>query len=335
MSAKRSWANPNPLMFIGGSEDFLVAREVKRARMAAHSFGRRVVPVTTKAEVLDAEDEADTFGQSVLILCSESPGDEILTGFAARADNTATLVLVHDGEVNTDKFPFAPVPALYRLVFNRPSSRKDREKTAHKFVAEETKRLGLTAPEQVIEALVTLVGDDLGILYHEILKASTLARARQTKTLDAKLFGEVLRPAADADLRPVTQALMARDGVGVTKALHRLRSAGEGSGDPIMLVLRGKGGPADQALLWLQTAHLLHSGSNADEISSRLATPKWAVEKDLIPTAKRWGIADLSHLVANLSRVETALVRGAPNPWNALVSALLLACSPVSVPVHP
>lgn len=332
MSKPKSWANPHPLMFVGGSEDYLVVREVGRARAAARTFGRRVVRASSASEVRDAADESDTFGQPVLLLVEGATTlpVAVVEEFAKRADNTATLVVVHEGEVNPDKFPCPPVLPLYRLVFNRPSSRKDREKAAHKFVVEEVVRAKMTVSEQVVEALVSLVGDDLGTLSQEVLKATTLARARGVTTLDAKLFGSVLRPAAEVDLRPVTAALAARDPVGLTKSLHRLRTASEGSGDPLMLVLKAKGGPADQALSWLQVAYLLDSGATVEEISSRLSAPKWAVEKDLVPTAKRWGTAALSRLVADLARAEAAVLRGAPSPWNALVASLLLSCAPAN-----
>jgi hypothetical protein len=321
-------------MFVGGSEDFLVGREVGRAQSAARTFGRRVVRASSVAEVRDATDEADTFGQPVLLLVegASTLPLPVVEEFAARTDNAAALVVVHEGEVNPDKFPCPPVLPLYRLVFNRPGSRRDREKAALKFVGDEVARAKMTVPEQVVEALVSLVGDDLGMLSFEVVKATALARARGVTMLDAKVFGSVLRPAADADLRPVTAALAARDTVGLTKSLHRLRTASEGSGDPVMLLLKAKGGPADQALSWLQTAHLLDSGANVEEISARLSTPKWAVEKDLIPTAKKWGTASLSRLVADLARVEGALLRGAPSPWNVLVSTLLLACAPTPMP---
>jgi hypothetical protein len=338
VSKAKSWANPHPLMFVGGSEDYLVGREVGRARAAARTFGRRVVCASSAGEVRDATDEADTFGQPVLLLvegASTLPAP-VVEEFAARTDNVATLVVVHEGEVNPDKFPCPSVLPPYRLVFNRPSSRKDRESVARKFVGEEVARAKMTITEQVSEALVYLVGDDLGTLAQEVMKATTLARARAITVLDASLFREVIRPAAEVDLRPVTAALATRDRVGLTKSLHRLRTASEGSGDPLMLVLKAKGGPADQALTWLQVAHLLDSGATVEEISSRLVAPKWAVEKDLVPTAKRWGVPALSRLVSGLARAEGALLRGAPSPWNALVATLLLSCDPKSpFPVEP
>lgn len=322
-------------MFVGGSEDYLVAREVSRARAAARTFGRRVMWASTIGEVRDAADEADTFGQPMLLLVegASTLPVAVVEEFAARTDNAATLVVVHEGEVNPDKFPCPSVPPLYRLVFNRPASRKDKEKAALKFVGEEVARAKMTVAEKVVEALVSLVGDDLGMLAHEVMKTTTLARARGVTVLDAKLFGSVLRPAADVDLRPVTAALAARDPVGLVKSLHRLRTASEGSGDPLMLVLKARGGPADQALAWLQVAHLLDSGATAEEISSRLSAPKWAVEKDMIPAAKRWGTTALARLVADLAHAEGAVLRGSPSPWNALVSSLLLACTPTPLPV--
>lgn len=334
MSKAKSWANPHPLMFVGGSEDYLVSREVGRARAAARTFGRRVVWASSVAEVRDATAEADTFGQPVLLLVegASTLPLPVVEEFAARTDNAATLVVVHEGEVNPDKFPCAPVLPLYRLVFNRPTSRKDRESVARKFVVEEVTRAKMTVTEQVAEALVTLVGEDLGTLAQEVMKATTLARARGVTMLDAKLFGSILRPAADADLRPVTAALAARDTVGLTKSLHRLRTASEGSGDPLMLLLKAKGGPADQALSWLQVAYLLDSGANVEEISARLSAPKWAVEKDLVPAAKRWGVPALSRLVSDFARAESALLRGAPSPWNVLVATMLISCGPKSPP---
>lgn len=328
----RSWSNPPPLFLLGGSEDFFLTRELQKASIACRSFGRRLVWALPE-EVEDHLQESDTWGSSLLVVLEDPQGlsEEFFKELAGRKENNFSLLLLFRKEVGEKlPSPFTLVPGPYRLVFNQPSSRKDREKQAQKFLVEEARKDSLTLPESVAEALITLVGDDLGTLYHEYLKASLLARARKVKDLDANLFREVLRPSSDTDLRPTIASLANRDGLALLKALHRLRAQSENTGDPVMLLLRSRGGPVDQILLWYQVSLLLEKGASAEEIASRTGAPKWAIERDAIPAAKKWGPENLSSLIADLSSVEGALLRGAPSPWNSLVSVLVSACPPLA-----
>jgi len=317
---------------LGGSEDFLVSRELQKANIACRSFGRRLIYAAPE-EVEDHLQESDTWGSSLLLVLEEPElPEEFFKELLGRKENNFSLLLLYRKEVGEKlPSPFTLVPGPYRLVFNKPSVRKDRERGALKFLLEEAKRESLNLPESVGEALVTLVGDDLGTLYHEFLKASLLARARGVTDLDASLFREILRPSSDTDLRPVISSLGMRDHVALLKSLHRLRVQSENTGDPVMLLLRAKGGPADQVLLWYQISLLLEKGASPDEIASRTGVQKWAIERDGIPSAKRWGSEKLSRLIADLSSVEGALLRGAPSPWNALVSVLASSCEPPTV----
>lgn len=323
--SRRSWANPAPLMFVGGSEDFLVRRARLLAFKGAHTFGRHVMRDIPQSEIEDAIQEADTFGSPVLIWVHDPQLTEaFLTEYAGRTDNNVCLVLSTLSVLNTDKVPapFNSVPEAYRLVYNRPASRRDREKAALLFAVSEAKRLKVELPDSVAEALVGLVGDDLGVISFEIEKAATLARARKEGSLTPALIRETIRPSADLDLRPLSSALSQRNPAGIAKALTRLPGP-----EALPLLLRGRGGPADLALVWLQAAELLDKGSSVEELSARLGQPKWAVEKEIVPATKRWGQRRLSRLVSSLARVDGALLRGAPSAWNLLASSLISSAS--------
>jgi DNA polymerase III delta subunit len=323
--SRRSWANPAPLMFVGGSEDFLVRRERLRAFNAASTFSRQILRDVPQSEIEDTVQEADTFGSPVLVWVTDPKlTPDFMAEFAQRADNIVCLVLCDTSTVDPEKVPapYDSVPTLYRMIFNRPTSRRDRAKSAVRFVGSEAKRLKVSVSDSLAEALVDLAGDDLGVLFYEMEKAATLARARGLTDLTPALLRETIRPSTDIDIRPLCAALVQRDATGIAKALTRLPGS-----EALPLLLRGKGGPADLALVWLQAAEMLDKGSSIDELSSRLGQPKWAVEKEIVPAAKRWGQRRLSRLVASLARVDSALLHGAPSAWNLLASSLISAAS--------
>ena len=323
--SRRSWANPAPLMFVGGSEDFLVRRARLLAFKGAHTFGRQVLRDIPQSEIEDAIQEADTFGAKALIWVTDPELTEaFLSEYATRTDNNVCLVLSTLSNVNTEKVPppYNAVSEAYRLVYNRPTSRRDREKAALLFAVAEAKRRKIELPDSVAEALVGLVGDDLGVVAFEIEKAATLASVRKESALTPALIRETIRPSADLDLRPLSSALSQRNPAGIAKALTRLPGS-----EALPILLRGKGGPADLALVWLQAAELLDKGSSVEELSVRLGQPKWAVEKEIVPAVKRWGQSRLSRLVSSLARVDGALLRGAPSAWNLLAYSLISSAS--------
>jgi len=319
--SRRSWANPAPFVLVGGSEDFLVRRERLRAFKAAHTFGRHVLVGCNQSEIEDTINECDTFGTQALIWLEDPKlADGIFEEFSARKDNNVCIVLSSNESLDPAKLsaPYSYVPDAYRIFYNRPSSRRDRERAAVKFATQEAARNKIELPENVAEALVSLIGDDLGVVSFELEKAFTLARARKLSEVSAALVRETIRPSTEVDLRPLMGALVQMDPVGISKALVRLPGP-----EVLPLLLRGKGGPADVSLVWLQAAELMAQGSGPEEISSRLNQPKWAVEKEILPAAKRWGKPRLLRLVVSLSKVESALFRGAPSAWNLLSSSLI------------
>jgi hypothetical protein len=96
--------------------------------------------------------------------------------------------------------------------------------------------------------------------------------------------------------------------------------------DPLMLLLRAKGGVADLAINWYRAALLLERGATALEIAGRMSVPEWIVDKDLLPAARRWGASRLRDLIENLAIADRGVQLGAPSPITSCEAALLLGC---------
>ena len=127
------------------------------------------------------------------------------------------------------------------------------------------------------------------------------------------------------DIEPLREGLRLRNAKKVAEAMDRIRRTSPT--DPVMLLLRGKGGPADLILTWLRCVLLMKKGAGEGEIAARLGVPEWAVSRDLIPAARRWDVKTLRWLVGELARVDRGVLRGSPSPWVACETALLLGCA--------
>ena len=180
-------------------------------------------------------------------------------------------------------------------------------------------------PERLAEALVGAAGTDLGVLSFEVQKMSALARSRGEPAITLDMVKSQIRASSDIDMGPLRDALRVRNAGRVAKELTRIRR--RASEDPLMLMLRAKGGPADMAVSWLQVSILLRKKKSVAEISSRLEIPAWSLERDHIPASKAWTIPALRKLVADIAWVDSTALKGAPAPWAALEGALLSGCS--------
>jgi len=324
-----SWSAPPPLVSISGSEAFLWNRELQVACREAAKAGRRIVRVEDShptPEVEDALSCALTFGESLLVVVRHGakldPGvveDHVASGVES------TLLLLHEGDLKK-KAPSLSHPKLVHLPFERPGSRKDRKALAIRFASYEAQRLlpGSTLGTKLATGLVGAVGTDLGMVSQEVLKASALAKARGDSEISVEHLRGTVRKSAEMDLQPLAKALGAAQATQTVKALYQIK--GSISGDPLMLLLRARGGPGHLAMEWLAASYLLENTKDPQEIAERLGTPRWAVERDVIPAARRWGTANLRLLVHGLARVEAAVLRGSPAPWVALVSVLAEGC---------
>lgn len=324
-----SWAKPPAIVVIGGTHDYLRDREVKNAKLVASKSGLDIIEAYDDAEAVDALTSAGTFGSSCLVVIDAKKADlETVEEIKKTPVKGSCLLLVVPGALSEKKYPaIAPVHGGYRKEHSRPTSRKALKTLAVRFSQAEADRLvggKGCLPERLAEALVGAAGTDLGVLSFEVQKMSALARSRGEPTINLDMVRSQVRASSDIDMGPLRDALRARSASRVAKELDKIRR--RAPDDPLMLMLRAKGGPADLAVSWLQVSIMLRRKASPSEISSRLGIPAWSLERDHLPAAKAWSIPGLRKLVADIAWVDATALRGAPAPWAAFEGALLRAC---------
>jgi len=324
------WRNPPPVVAIGGTEPYLVGQEIRHAILLTQQTDRTVVWAETDAEVVDALSVADTFGNPCLIIAplSEVDGDTIRE-IKANQPKLTGLLLRTDEPLDEKKFPvLSEIHAGFQIQHNIPATKKDQAVVAVRFARAQSDHLlrakGTLDPK-LAEAIVGAVGTDLGTLAFEVSKMTALARSQGVAEVTVEHVRSLIRRSSSVDMEKLRSALKERDTARVAAALDLIRRSSPT--DPVMLLLRAKGGPADLALTWLRAALLLEKGADLEEISARTGTPEWATKRDVIPAARRWGVPALRDLVKNLSRVDRGVLLGSPSPWVSCESALLIGCA--------
>jgi DNA polymerase III delta subunit len=326
---KKGWGNPPSVVVVGGTESYLRDREIRKAILAAVATGRDVVECGPDDDPMQTVSYAGTFGMPTLVVVSAGQVKESdVEKHVTNKKSPITLLLKVDGELDDKKHPsIAPVHGAHRISFSKPKTRKAQIKAAVTFARKEADvamQSKDVLPLRLAEALVGAVGTDLGVVYNEVLKVATLARARGIQPINVELIKGTLHRPGGVDMAPVRKALAASDPVAMMKALDRLKAGV--SGDPVMLILRAKGAPGKLAPLWIQICSLIERGATAEEISHRLNIPVWSVKGE-VSAATRWGSERLSKLVVSLAKVERGVLFGAPSPWVSCVTALVDSCS--------
>ena len=328
--ARTSWKNPPTAVVIAGNQHFLREREIRKAILGAAAQKRSIIWADNDADVVDALTMAATFGDTVLVIVPAKKVDAAtVKDLIEEPLPQSCLLLTHDGPLSDKGLEAVEeVSGAFQLQMLVPAKRKDRKSFALKFVKKEADDLlgaKKTLDPRLAEALVRAVGTDVGILAHELVKMAALARARGSTTIKPEYVKSLVRASTDTDLDPLRAALRARNGAKVALEMDRIRR--NSAKDPLMLILRSKGGVADLSLKWLRTAHLLRKGADASEIAARMGTAAWIVERDLIPAAKRWGVTRLRRLVEDIAHADLGVMLGAPSPMVSCEAALLLGCS--------
>jgi len=329
-----AWASkgPPPLMMLSGDNRFMRRRAVRHLVGQAHGAGYEITFAGSDGEVIDAITMGTTFGQPTLIVVALGDLD-IETAKALMEDTPSKVgILIEvDGPVNEKKMPVAAlVHGAHQTAFGLPSKKKDLEALAARFVTHESDALlgrKGSIDKKLAEALVRGVGPDFGMLAYEVAKVTALVRARGANEVTVSDLRSMIRGSAAADMQPLRDALAAADEIGTAKALAKIKK--KSLTDPTMLLLRARGGPADLAYQWLRASLLLEKGMGSPAIASELGSPEWAVTRDVIPAAKKWGRENLTALVKELSITDRGVLMGIPAPWVACQAALLRACRSV------
>lgn len=328
--ARMSWVKPPPVVVIAGTEPTLVGREIRNAVRTTEKSGRRVVRADTDAEAVDAMTMASTFGDACLILISiDQVSVETVQEMKEDQPKRTGLLIYSDKPLDEKRHPvLSEIHAGFQVQHNIPKSKKDQQKMASRFARAEAASLmgNKKALEgDLADALVKGVGTDLGIVAFEIAKMAAMARSEGGDTIELSHVKALIRGAAGIDMESVRSALRSKDPRKMASALDRIRRTAPS--DPVMILLRAKGGPADLALTWLRAALLLEKGSSVEEVASRIGVPEWATKRDVLPAVKRWGTPALRDLVQSLARVDRGVLLGSPSPWVSCESALLLGCA--------
>ena len=326
---KMSWRTPPPVVAIGGTETFLLSRQIRNAVRVTENDGRRVVWADSDEEVSDIITSVSTFGDPCLIVVDVgNVSDDTIEALVESPPKKTCVLITVQGKMDEKKWPvLARVHGAYQVSNMAPTDKKGKRTLAVRFARAEAATLmgNKDALDSALaEGLVSAAGTDLGTLSFEISKAAALARYQDSKVITVAHVKALVRASTDVDMTPLREGLRARNVKEVAKALARIRA--KSSDDPVMLLLRAKGAPADLALKWLRAALLLENGASPSEIAIRTDTPEWAVKKDVIPAARKWGSEALRELVSRLSRVDRGVLQGVPSPWVSCETALLLGC---------
>ena len=331
---KLSWDKPPAAIVVAGTEEYLRRRWTRYVLSGAHAAGFDVSTVYSDDEVVSTLSMAGAFGMPTVVAVSSSDvtPQTVADHVAGDPKKTCMVIEVH-GALDEKKHPvIVPVHGAYQITFDRPSTKRQQIGMAEKFIQAEATRLmrGKEALDpKLAAALVKTLGTDLGVLAFETSKVAALARSQREKTLSVAHVKAVMRGNPEADMAPLRVALARADGPKVAKALLKIRL--KSSGDPTMLLLRARGGPADLAYQWLRASLLVDQQRTSDPkaIARTLGVPEWAVAKEILPAARRWGSTALRQLVRDLSRVDRGVLLGVPAPWVACEAALLGGCCSV------
>ena len=167
-----SWKKPPPIVIVGGTETFLVKREIQQALLIAQKSGLRTEVASSDSEAIDLITGAGTFGDPCLILINiKQLNIETAKDLIENPIPKTGLLVRCDGELSEKKFPvIGLVHGAYLRNHQKPSRRGDQEKLAARFLRHECSRL-LSVKEGISEnlskAVVKVVGSDLGVVAFE------------------------------------------------------------------------------------------------------------------------------------------------------------------------
>jgi hypothetical protein len=330
---KVNWSKPPKFIVVGGSEWFAIDRFRSKITESAVSSGFEVVVADTVPDLFEAcAPDPWSFssgGPTKKFVVFRSWRCEDLQGLKEEfaPDRGVCVLYVIEGAISKKVCPVLPkVPEDLVLKFNKFSGSWSKTlENAVEFVSKEFKHFGMTPPsDSLLESMVKTAGFDIGTLHFEVEKAVRFARSLGRDSVNVEIIRDTIKPTNHFDMTPMRESLSLLKPDRFLKFTHTAYS--RSVSDPTMVLLRGKGGMVDLSTSWLMTSMLLDSGSESPEkISKITGVPDWAVTKDLIPSARRWGTDRLKALVSGLADAEVGFFSGCPNPRVKLESSVVQA----------
>jgi len=319
---KKGWP---PVLIVSGSEDFLRRRCVAELVVEANSTGRQVDRVEGKdpQALLAALTASEFMGTSTLILVSnpEKADLGVIKEHNAAGDNTAIILLHCEGNPkgNTKFGKMVKEMRKQHKSFRSPNS-WERDKMAVAFCVKEAQNHGKTMSQQTAQAMVSVLGSDLGVLSFEVLKAATLADSSGSDEVGTTHLKKSMALVAEADVLPAIRALGECNIKRVLQALNRVKKTTKG--DPTMRVCRVMG---SFVLKWLEAANLQSLGVDSEEAAIQLGANDWYHRTKVLPPAMGLGQKRLVRLVHALAASERAVLNGHVAPWEGFQARLISA----------
>lgn len=328
---KINWKKPPEFVVVGGSEWFLIERFVKQISASAAESGLSVHTVDSASAAQDVT--TPNFWEVGTSQGSDSIPFVVFRGYRALEQlppdfslgQKSCILYVVDGAINKKSCPVLPrVGESFVVKLNKfHGSWNKSVNHAVAFLEDEFDSHGFSPDPKVLESLVRTAGFDLGTLRFEVEKAVYAARSAGLESVDLSILKGTVKPTNHFDMTPMRDSLAKLQPTRFLQFTHRAYN--RSVSDPTMIFLRGRGGVGDLAMVWLQTAMLMKSGSPASVISKVTGMPVWAVTRDSFPAVRRWGLGRLKVLVSNIAEVDSGYVLGCPNPRVKLESAVVSA----------
>lgn len=320
--SRRSWENPPPRVYLAGSETYLRGRELRKAILGAEIGGRTVHRVSSQEDLEDVMEGSVMFTSTKLVIVEdpESVDPELIRD---HKDSDTTLLLYRTGDPDKKDAVWGVIPKAYRLHYQRPPKWKMLDHRV-RFFQKEVESHGLSVSRALSEAVVRRVGDDLGVLAFESLKACLYRQVLGGKEITPDIIKGTLSLTGPVDMEPLVAALITKDEAQVLKACHRIQS--NSGGNPHVAVVLPANWIASNALKWFQCCLLMEQGASVSEGASRMGLPPFVYEKILSPQAQAFGKQGSKYLLQSMASLESSRRKSPINPWIDFEVSLVKAC---------
>ena len=324
------WKNPPPVTIIAGTQDYFRRRELQLAQQAAGRVNRQIESLdgANRGSLVRVLSSGGVFFSDKTLAVIRNPekvDPKVVIAHHEGRDNDVAIILYYEGDPTAKKKSVVAAIAGAigkKLVVNFQAPKGwEADEYAEKFVAKEIKRLKLTMSEGLVRNLVTIVGNDLGVLSWEIAKIAAICSADGVAEVSAPALRQSVASIMEAGAQPVVEHLARRNTPRLARALVQMRRTH--ANDPTM---KGIAFVGKNILQWLHAAALISGGNSGDEISREIGVHPYIFKTKISPAAKKWGEKNLVDLLNILADVERGIKSGHVNPWVEFEAALLVAC---------
>lgn len=306
---------PAAVTVVVGQEEFLVEREVRRARQGdagrPPEVSEPVVADLVAAQVAELLSPG-LFGDERVVLLRGLPDAapevvSVLAGFAADPADGVRVVATHPGTAKGKAALDKLVAAGARRV-QVASVRSARERA--QFVAAEVAAAGGRITPGAADELVRAVGSDL----RELAAASAQLAADSGGSIDEAVVSRYHRGRAEAGGFPVADRVLDGDLAGALEMLEWALSIGT---KPVQVT-------AAVATQLRLTARVAAAGRRAgvDELAGAIGKPAWRVKR-VLPWARAWHPDALSRAVAATAAADAEIKGGGADAVFAVTRLLV------------